>query len=114
MHCSKCKKEAVFDSPELLCQDHWAEWFAYGDEEYKQEILDGFEVDLLAIIDWARLNTEITHDAGDLIVGKKGAARFRIFTLEGWAGLIREGGNWKEAHPAYTLDEFKQKVKELS
>lgn len=112
MQCKKCEQEAIFEDPEVLCKDHWAEHFAHGDADFQQEILDGFDGDLLRIIDWARLNTEVTHDAGDLIVGKKGVARYRIFPTEGWAGIIREGGNWKESYPAYTLDEFKELLAE--
>jgi len=28
--CSKCLKEATFDSPKDLCEDHWVEWWVEG------------------------------------------------------------------------------------
>jgi hypothetical protein len=27
MKCSKCSKEAEYDSPDNLCNEHWLEWF---------------------------------------------------------------------------------------
>jgi hypothetical protein len=32
MKCNKCDKEATYTSPENLCDDHWAEWFASGED----------------------------------------------------------------------------------
>jgi len=26
--CVKCKRDATYDSPEDLCDEHWAEWWA--------------------------------------------------------------------------------------
>jgi len=52
MKCSKCEKEAEFDTPELLCDEHWAKWWAFnqpGDEfllspqqeqKYYEEVLE--------------------------------------------------------------------------
>ena len=46
MKCSKCDKEATFDSPDNLCDEHWAEWWVAGVEpeaeriKYKAEILE--------------------------------------------------------------------------
>ena len=30
MKCSKCDKSAEYDAPAMLCGEHWAEWWAYG------------------------------------------------------------------------------------
>jgi hypothetical protein len=30
MKCDKCDKEATYDSPNNLCDEHWAEWWAEG------------------------------------------------------------------------------------
>lgn len=27
--CIKCDKEAEYDSPAMLCGEHWAEWWAF-------------------------------------------------------------------------------------
>jgi len=53
MKCTKCDLEAEYDVPELLCEEHWARWFAGVDDpdfentmtpderiEYKDEILN--------------------------------------------------------------------------
>lgn len=52
MKCVKCEREATFDSPESLCDEHWAEWWAFNQpddevqltqeeqEEYKREVLE--------------------------------------------------------------------------
>jgi hypothetical protein len=31
--CSRCDREATYDSPELLCDLHWAEWWAEDDDD---------------------------------------------------------------------------------
>lgn len=45
MKCTKCDKEATYDVPELLCDEHWAEWWTVGEDgqenpEYKEEVLE--------------------------------------------------------------------------
>lgn len=30
MLCSKCNNHASYDSPELLCEEHWIEWWVDG------------------------------------------------------------------------------------
>ena len=49
--CNKCNREATYDIPELLCDNHWAEWYAQENKDgtnplthkerkqYKKEIL---------------------------------------------------------------------------
>ena len=39
--CVKCGKEAEFDTPEFLCKDHWADWWASGlsDDPKERELL---------------------------------------------------------------------------
>lgn len=41
MKCAKCDKEATYYVPELLCDEHWAEWWIIGEDsqennEYKE------------------------------------------------------------------------------
>ena len=54
MKCNKCTKEATFDSPEPLCDQHWAEWWTEDDVEgdtsshkerkkHKKEVLQGIK-----------------------------------------------------------------------
>jgi hypothetical protein len=59
--------------------------------------------DIQEIIDWARLNTEITHDADDLIIGEHNTKRFRIFPTEGWVGVIAADGDWTDANACYEI-----------
>ena len=35
--CIRCEKEATFDSPELFCDKHWAEWWVEGYDATKEE-----------------------------------------------------------------------------
>lgn len=59
------------------------------------------------IIDWARKNAHITHDAPDLMVGKFNNKKFRIFVIEGWAG-INFANSWLNVKTCYNLKEFKK------
>lgn len=35
--CRKCSKPADYVSPDLLCEDHWVEWWVDGMEPKNQE-----------------------------------------------------------------------------
>jgi len=37
--CSKCPREATFNHPKRLCNYHWADWWAYGEAEQRDEAL---------------------------------------------------------------------------
>ena len=42
VRCRKCPAEATFDSPDHLCDEHWAEWWVEGLDcapEIKAELL---------------------------------------------------------------------------
>jgi hypothetical protein len=62
------------------------------------------------IIAWAQKNTKTSHDSYTLVVGSCGDNKFRIFPLEGWVGVIGPNGNWTQAQPCYTLEQFVEKV----
>lgn len=53
--CNKCDKEAIFDSPKNLCEEHWAKWWTGNDpddpldltqeeaDDYYKEVIEEFK-----------------------------------------------------------------------
>ena len=43
MKCVKCDKEATYDSPENLCDEHWFEWWTEG---YSKEEIESLKKEI--------------------------------------------------------------------
>ena len=64
------------------------------------------------MIAWAKANAAISHNGLDLIVGRIGRHRFRIFVREQWAGVVADGESWSRAKACYDLVSFKDALRE--
>lgn len=58
------------------------------------------------VVEWVKKNAMISHDDGNLVCGRIGSKRFRIFVKEGWVGVIGDKGNWGKSKSYYNLNDF--------